>query len=292
MSVRGMRSLLFALLFLAPLPAAAQSEAVLRQFFEGKTVAPRFDLPANKAGVDVYPQRAYPLDYAELGKRLKAHGASVRAGQPILVTRVRVKERNIEFHLGGGGYGTLGDDTDTSVYLPLAEKSQREKNLEKELKNETDPAKKKKIREELDALRTQRAREDARSEALASVAEEQKRTGVRLRALDAGSRFNLWYPQGIAAEDLTPEAVMRALAAYVDFSSAIASGAPVASAPTTLRKGLLLEEVEALLGRHDSSSEREQDGLRLLLRTYRGASGRVEATFVEGVLVRYTISSD
>jgi len=37
--------------------AWAQSESDLKQFFEGKTVTLRIDLPATKEGVNIYPER-------------------------------------------------------------------------------------------------------------------------------------------------------------------------------------------------------------------------------------------
>jgi hypothetical protein len=290
MLVRPNRLLLFLLLCLLPLPAFAQSEGDLRRFFEGKTVVLRIDMPASKLGVDIYPGSFQPLDYAELGKRLKAHGTALRAGQSVLVTQVKVKERNIEFQLAGGGYGTVGDDTSTEVILPPSPKTQREKNLEKELKTVTDPEKRRKIKEELDSLRREREREDARQQAIGSIASEQKRAAVRQRALEAGSRFNLWYPQGLSSEHLRPAAVMDALAAYVEFPFAT-QGAVGTARPTALRKGLLLEEVESLLGKPPACTEQSQGDLRVLLCTYLSSEGQVEATFVEGVLVRYTVSS-
>jgi len=280
----------FALILLLPTAASAQSEGALRRYFEGKTVVTRIDMPANKIGVDIHPGSSQPLDYADLGKRLKTYGTALRAGQPILVTQVKVKERNIEFHLGGGGFGTFGDDSSTDVDVPSSEKTRREKNLEREIKTATDPAAKRKMQEELDSLRREREREDARQRAIVSIAEEQKRTAVRQRALDAGSRFNLWYPQGISSEQLSPEAVMGALSEYLEFPS----GAPeneLKVRPTSLRKGLFLEEVESMLGKPTSRTEQNQGELRIVVCTYETAEGRVQATFAEDVLVRYTISS-
>ena len=40
---------------------------------------------------------------------------------------MKVKKDLIEFQLGGGGYGTFGDDTSTSVYISDATKTEREK---------------------------------------------------------------------------------------------------------------------------------------------------------------------
>jgi hypothetical protein len=51
----------------------------------------------------------------------------VRRGDQVLVTKVKVKKDLIEFQLGGGGYGTFGDDASPHVNVPLAAKTQREK---------------------------------------------------------------------------------------------------------------------------------------------------------------------
>ncbi len=79
----------------------------------------------------------------------------------MLVTKVRVKKDLIEFQLGGGGYGTFGDDTGSDVHVASAPKTQREKNLEQDLKRTSDPAKRRAISEELDALKRERQREDS-----------------------------------------------------------------------------------------------------------------------------------
>ena len=44
----------------------------------------------------------------------------------------------IEFQLSGGGFGTFSDDSSTSVSIPRVEKSSREKDLEKRIKDEDD----------------------------------------------------------------------------------------------------------------------------------------------------------
>src|SRR6267143_1838162 len=99
----------------AVVTVSAQTEADLKRYFEGKHVTLMMDMPATKDGVNVYPEREQPLNYSEYANRLKQHGASVRRGEQIMVTKVKVKDKHIEFQLGGGGYGTAGDETDSSV---------------------------------------------------------------------------------------------------------------------------------------------------------------------------------
>ena len=125
-----------------------------------------------------------------------------------------VKEKLIEVHLGGGGYGTFGDDTSTSVYVPSEPKSKREKDLEKEIKNEPDPGRKRRLQTELDDLKRAREREDRRNQAAATEAAEEKRQRVAEQRLHGGSRFNIRYQNGVPP-GVTPGGIMAALAEYV-----------------------------------------------------------------------------
>lgn len=289
--MRAFSCLAMLLLFLSgSSPSYGQSEAALREFFEGKTVVVKLDMPATSGGIDIYAGTRRELDYSDYAQRLKQYGTSIKAGESIIVTRVKVKEKLIEVHLGGGGFGTFGDSTSTSVYVPPSEKTLREKNLEKELKTVTDEKEKKKIREELNDLRRQRERDDARVEAIKAEAEELKKENVRRQALSSGSRFNLRYPNKVPIEALRPEAIVHALARYVEFSGASSPAKP-AAAPTSLRKGLTREEVEALLGRPVTVLNRMEGTLRVVTCAFEKDQSLVQAEFVEGVLVRFTIAS-
>jgi len=277
-------------------PALAQSEDRLRTFFEGKSVRVKIELPGTEDGVDVYPGTGHPIDFPKHAGRLKRFGTALRRGDEVLVTKVKVKKDLLEFQLGGGGYGTFGDDDSPTVYVPSASKTEREKNLEKDLAKTTDPAQRRKLREELDALSRERQREDTRNQAEAAQAEQAKEANIRQRRLAGGSRFNLRYNPVLPDEALTPDGVMRALADYVDFSSLVAEPAPrpglaAAAGRDELRKGLTVEEVDALLGRPDGISQRTEGTLSVSTSTYRTRDRRITAEFVEGVLVRFTITS-
>ena len=121
-----------------PALASAQSELQLRQAFEGRYVIVRMDMPATHRGVDLYPEREPAVDFQSYSARLREFGVALREGDRVMVTAVRVKKKNIEFQLGGGGYGVFGDDSG-SVYVPTESKSRREKDLEKYIKDERDP---------------------------------------------------------------------------------------------------------------------------------------------------------
>jgi hypothetical protein len=282
-------------------PLAAQSEAALKEYFEGQTVTSKLALPGTEDGVDVYPGTARPLDYPRYADRLKDYGTAIKAGEPVTVTKIRVKSKHIEFQLGGGGYGTFGDETSSNVSTQQAPKTKREKNLEAEVKRETDPAKKRAMKEELDDLKAERERENARNRSVVAEAEEHRKQNVRQRRLEGGSRFNIRYPAGVPAEALASEAVMTALAQYLDFgqtTSAVAPSSillqPTAPSPRSglPRKGMLLQEVDALLGPAAKSGERKEGTLRVQTREYATNDGRVMAEFVEGVLIRYRATSE
>src|SRR3954454_19498080 len=97
------RALLSFLLLIAPTIAAGQSEAVLREYFEGRTVKVKIAMPGTEDGVDVYPGTARPLDFPRHAARLKANGTALKSGDEALVTKVKLKAKLIEFQLDGGG---------------------------------------------------------------------------------------------------------------------------------------------------------------------------------------------
>jgi hypothetical protein len=285
----------------AAAPLAAQSEAALKEHFEGQMVTPKLGMPGTEDGVDVYPGTARPLDYPKYASRLKNYGTAIKPGEPVTVTKIRVKSKHIEFQLGGGGYGTFGDETSSNVSTQEAPKTKREKNLEAEFKRETDPVKNRAMNEELDDLKAERERENARNRSAVAEAEEHRKQNVRQRRLEGGSRFNIRYPAGVPAEALAPESVTTALAQYLDFGQTASAVAPPSitlqpAAPSPRsglpRKGMLLQEVDALLGPAAKSTERKEGTLRVETREYATPDGRVTAEFVEGVLIRYRIASE
>ena len=279
-------------------PLAAQSDAVLKEYFEGKTVSPRLAMPGTEEGIDIYPGSPKPLDYPRYAGRLKKYGTSIRAGELVTITKIKVKSRHIEFQLGGGGYGTFGDETSSNVAVAPAPKTKREKNLEAELQRETDPARKRALKEELDDLKTSREREDARNRSVVAEAEEHRKENIRQRRIEGGSRFNIRYADQVPVDALHPASVMAALAQYVDFDQleaasrdlpAVAKASPRGG---SLRKGMMIQEVDAILGAPLDNSERREGTLRVVERRYSAPMGQVTAQFVEGVLVRYTVTSE
>ena len=277
--------------------AFAQSEDTLKEYFEGKTVVVKLDMPATQNGVDVYADARRPLNFAEYSVRLKAAGIAIRSGDSVMITRIKLKDKLIEFQLGCGGYGTAGDDTSTSVYIPSTPKSNREKTLEREIKNEADAARKRRMQNDLDDLRREREREDQRNKAASAVASEEKQRRIAEQRLHAGSRFNVRYADGVPG-GVTPGGIMAALADYVDFPFVRDSRPmvepdrrPVAATGGSLRKGMTWDEVRTALGEAEKTSDRMEGRLKVTTALFTQADHRIEAEFVEGVLIKYSISS-
>jgi hypothetical protein len=277
-------------------PAAAQNEGALKTYFEGRRVTVRIDMPGTSDGVDLHLDTRRGLDSDRYRSDLKKFGTAIHAGDSVNVTLVKVKKDLIEFQLGGGGFGTFGDDTSTSVSMPLVEKSEREKTLEKRVRDEEDRERRRDLQRELDDLRDRRERENRRIVIEKERLEELKRERVAEQRLRGGSRFNVRYedrvPPGVRPEDL-----IAALTEYVDFRSAgVSQEVAVASSPRDsniglLRKGMPRTDAERAFGRPVQSSERREGTLVITTVVFDVGDQRITADFVEDVLVRYTLTS-
>jgi hypothetical protein len=298
------------LLCLAVSTLHAQNANSLSQYFEGKQVVVKIDMPGSQQGIDIYPQKPNSLDAKAYGKRMKSFPVALRNGDSVMITTVKVKDKLIEFQLGGGGFGTFGDDTDTSVKFTPASKSDREKDLEKQLDNSDDSDQKDRIRREIDYLRRQRERDDQRNKAIAQADADIKTQQVNENRMKGGSRFNLRY-DGKVPPDITPQDIVAALSPYVSFppgmsgtaapqgsqaaTPATRSNAPVPASPGaadpahSLEKGMHEEQVRALLGNPTSANDTDHDGIQVHSETFAQGNSFIHAEFVNGVLVRYSI---
>jgi hypothetical protein len=285
-------AVLGALIFGVASPAVAQNEEALKAYFEGHRVTLRLDMPGTSDGVDVHADAKRAFDYGEYKDHLRKYGTAIRAGQSAMVTLVKIKKDLIEFQLDGGGYGTFGDDTSTSVYMPLVEKSERERELERKIRDEDDRERRRAMQRELDDLRDRRERENRRIEVEKERAEERKAERLAERRLTGGSRFNLRYEDRVPA-GMRPVDVMAALGEYVDFGNGAAMAIePMPAADVTaLRKGMTRTEVEHLFGRAAEVWQRTTGDVTVVTLVFSVNSQRVSVEFVEDVLVRYTISS-
>lgn len=292
-----MRCLQFVLpMLLATAPAAAQDEAALRLYFQGKLVAVKLDMPASHKGVDLRMDREQPLDAAEHASRLRDFDVAIREGQRAPVTFVKVKDDLIEFHLAGGGFNWSSEKT-TQTFSSTP-KSSREYDLEKQVKNETDAKRKRDLQRELDDLRRERERQDERRRRDVEDYNERARARDQDRALRGGSRFNVRFKKKVPPDALTPVGLLRYLEPWVDFSGdwpsatgGEAQAPPRGSGADWLRKGLLREDVERRLGRPRREAgcrSGQAEDLECAVCSYADGGDEIEATFVEDVLVRFT----
>ncbi len=283
-----------AVLACAPV-VSAQEEAALKAAFERQRITVRIDMPGSDDGVDVRVQTGIvsgiALDMPRYRNDLKRYGTAIRAGDSAMITMIKVKKDLIEFQLDGGGFGTFGDDASTTSNIPLVDKTDREKTLERELKVEKDAARKRSMQAELDRLRDRREFENRRIRADRARDEEIKRERVAQDRLRGGSRFNIRYkdrvPAGVHAED-----VMTALAEFVDFKAAAPAAVNLPPLePARVRKGMLRADAEKMYGRPEKSSQKTLGEFTVVTFVFLSGEQRITADFVEDVLVRYSIAS-
>jgi hypothetical protein len=129
------------------------------------------------------------------------------------------------FRLDGGGFGTFGDDSDATVRAKPVEKSDYEKDLERQIANTDDPNRKRSLQRDLDRERSRRERQDAANQSAAQVASQIKAQKVADDHTRGGSRFNLRWSGSIPADQRNPDAVMKLLADYVSFDAPQVPGA-------------------------------------------------------------------
>jgi hypothetical protein len=299
----------------AAVPAAAQNQAALEKAFEGREVVVLMDMPASHTGVDLYLQREPEIEFGEYARRMKAYGTALRKEDRVMITTIKVNKKNIEIHLGGGGYGTWGDDTGT-VTPEYVGKSRRESDLEKERKNTTDPERRRRIDRELSYLREEREREERANKREAETLTAIKQREVATKRLDGGSRFNIWYAdKRLEKWAPTPEELMLSLASYLDFGgngdgipgvvrgttgnrlvASVPTSAPsrprdVESAATALKRGMGSADVHELLGAPTRRRSSKQGDLDSVVETWETTDSITEVTFIGGVVVKFTSTS-
>jgi hypothetical protein len=292
------------ILLVACAVANSQDAAAIQNYFNGKQVVLKIDLPGSQKGVDLRFNKPNPMDWKEYGSRVKQFGVAIHQGDTARVTSVVVKKDMIEFQLDGGGFGTFGDDSNTTVTAKPLDKSDYEKDLEKQIANTDDDDKRRALQRDLDRERARRERQDAINKQQAEIASQQKAQVVAQSRVTGGSRFNLRWSGSIPADQLTPQAVMQRLSEYLSFNAAppaagavasdssVATGATNVPATAKLQRGMKIEEVTTLFGPGKVLSESVGDaGLKTQVVEYTTTDRRVEVTYVDGLVVRYSISS-
>ena len=293
----------FALVVFLAAQAQGQEEVALKNAFMGRQVALRVDMPASHKGVDLHFDREVAFDLKENSDRIREHDAALQQGDVIQVTYIKVKGDLIEFHLGGGGFNWFTDTTTKST--TSSSKTVREQDLEKEIKNETDRDRRRRLERDLEDLRRDRQARDERANRDVEEYNQRARERDLDRALKSGSRFNLRFKKSVPADALTPEGFERYLDPWVDFSgrgsrraAPSSSSASRSSSSTSIdrapqnrdwRKGTPRREMEDALGkaRRDRACPGDQ-ALECRIATFDDGRDEIEATFVEGVLVRFT----
>jgi hypothetical protein len=266
-------------------------EGVLKQFFEGRSVTVRIDMPATEKGIDIRVGSTVPIDPGSLGDRLGQTGVSIREGARVPVTKVHLKDDLIEFQLAGGGFDWIWESQ--SKVSPETGKSRRERELEKEIKDEKDPDRRHELEHRLREARRDWEREEHRRREAAEAENILRDQQDHQRALLRGSRFNLRWEDRVPPQAETPQAVMELLSPWVDFS-----GFPGAPEPPRLprrpsddtprfdpdvRTGMSWSDVQDRLGAPDHLESSHDGDLRRSQAIY-NARG-LELTFVNDILV-------
>ncbi len=292
------------LLFLSAVVLHGQSESDLRAAFEGKYVRTKVELPGTHHGLDVHYRKQPPVDMRQYQNRLNEWGAAVRPGVDVMVTAIRVKGKNIEFQLGGGGL-----NESSSVSFPTnVPKSRREEDLEADIRRETDSRRKSDMNRELDRMRSRRYDEERRLRAEKARLEEMKKRELREKALRFGSRINLWFEKDYLKESIpTPQQFTEMLSEWVDFQPQAVSSSPLmqrrtggivsavpippASNNSSLKRGMEMAEVHRLLGNPARTKDSQQGSITMRTESFETQAETIEVDFVEGLVVRWRSNS-
>jgi len=269
----------------------AQSEGALRQAFEGKTVRVKMDLPATNEGVDIQYRGEPPLDFRSYSQRIKRFGVSLRNGDSVMVTTVRVKGKNIEFQLGGGGYGTFGDPSG-NVSLGTVSKSRREQDLERDIRNETNMTRRNQLSRELSRIAADRERENSDRRAREVELTALRQREIEEKRLQAGSRFNLRFPDNYLKETVpTPEEIRTMLREYVDFDGMGGNGEPAMPRSNQVRKGMQTDEVYGILGEPSDTTRGSLGEFEQVTATWVQSGGATKVVFINGVAVKISVQT-
>jgi hypothetical protein len=296
----------------AAVPAWAANEREnrerdLRAFFEGQRVTVWIDMPATSKGVDVTGEAAEPerIAFGKVTERIAEYGVAIGEGARVPITKINLKDDTLEFHLAGGGFNWFWDTSGT-VSPSYSGKSRNERELEKEIRDEKDPKRKRELERDLRDERRRREEDERRSREIADRENEIRKERDHDRALGEGSRFNVRFDKHALAHFATPQAVMEALSPWVDFSGFPGAEAyarprhasrearrqdddePAASDDDgTLRAGLSRSEVQRRLGPPESEKSTREGDLFKSVAIFVDGGHRIEATFVNGVLVQF-----
>ena len=269
----------------------AQNEQALKQYFEGKMIVASIDLPASTQGINIFPEKNPQLDYGDYGNELKEFGAGVYSGESIIITKVVVKKNHIRFELGGGGYGGFWDESDY-VSAPRVAKTAKEEELESSIKEETNETRKRELRKQLDYEKKKREEEQARINFEAEQAREIKRQRIAEKRAKSGSRIHLRFDRRIDSKDLDIDQILDQLSEFAVLENEIINPTlAVKQNQNEMHKGMSWNDANLLLGMPVQAATDNQCDLTIMTCQYEKGNEIIEAKFVEGVLVKYSITS-
>ncbi|HEU0122415.1 MAG TPA: hypothetical protein VFQ91_17930 [Bryobacteraceae bacterium] len=274
--------------FFLAITIASASEAELQRALVNRQVTLRLDMPGTHEGVNLHIDRDQPLDQTQHEKFLADFGVAIPQGRRAAITALHIKSSVIEVHIDGGGFGTYGDDTRTTISTSIP-KSNREVQLERLLRRETDPNRRRRLRSDLDREQRLRSREETRLRAASGPANAAKREQVMTDRQRGGSRFNL---RGVSrANDVTAAQIIQWLGPYADFTAPAppATPPPPRSPGAALREGMTLADVQNLLGQGKLLHEfTTTDGIRSQLWEFPHENRAYQVTIRNGVVTSYT----
>ncbi len=293
-----MRNLLFIFCCILSITVAeSQSESFLKEKYEGERVEVLIEMPASSEGIDIYADHSRKMDFEDYSSRIKKYGIGLYPGDVIMITKIKKKAKHIEFQLAGGGFGTWGDDGSnvSADYIP---KTSRQEELEKILNEDKDKklTDRKKLEKELKDLERDRSLRQQESKRQAALESEMKKSRIQEQRRQGGSRFNIRYDYKIGNSELTSASIEQALRDYVNFTPGINSSNVNSASSTddnngTMVKGMTMEEVMSIMGIPKSLTTSVSCELEKTVCSFEDKRQKVEAIFVEKILVKYTVSS-
>jgi hypothetical protein len=72
---------------LASVPADAQDATAVQNYFNGRQVALKIDMPGSQKGVDLRFNKGTPMDWKEYGSRIKQFGVAIHQGDVARIPR-------------------------------------------------------------------------------------------------------------------------------------------------------------------------------------------------------------
>lgn len=274
------------------LPAFTQSEENLEKHFAEILVVAKLGLPNSDQGLNVRVGASQELDPGDYARRLSIYGRGLSAGEATAITRIRIKSKAIEVHLGtGGNIGVPpGPDADLSSVGRLSAAEQMALFI---YVSTRDPvARTAAIQEFENARRSREMREQG--DLLTSGIASRRGTVVELRGRPwtSGSRLILRFPEGVPPEALTPEGLQEQLAPYLIFLPELSKGLAEAAEArpihrVTLRPGMSQREVDSRLDIRECRAEKSR-GKNAVACTYLLNKVKLSALFEEGVLVEFS----